>query len=164
MVVLTSPPPSNPLLSTSYVPVGLLEHVPMGINDRPNPYRGRNDLETLMASPFDRVRASPLCHLCAMSEPLAHTHHTIHGAPLVRVHIHIKHQQKTGLDQDLGDAPGPRPRRLPVPAQAQGQLLQQHRTRGHGRQQRVNGPLTICDESWMDHDLIRDGVFIDARE
>lgn len=56
------PPPHRTLVSTptkknSYVPVGLLEHVPMCINDRPSPYRGRNDLETLMASPFDRVRA-----------------------------------------------------------------------------------------------------------
>lgn len=38
------------------MPVGLLEHVPMGINDRPMPFKGRSDLETLLASPFDRVR------------------------------------------------------------------------------------------------------------
>lgn len=33
-----------------YVPIGLLEHLPPSINDRPPAYRGRNDLETLMAS------------------------------------------------------------------------------------------------------------------
>lgn len=34
-----------------YVPVGLLERLPPNINERPPAYRGRNDLETLMASP-----------------------------------------------------------------------------------------------------------------
>ncbi|CAH0558354.1 unnamed protein product [Brassicogethes aeneus] len=34
-----------------YVPVGLLERPPQKINDRPPYYRGRDDLETLMASP-----------------------------------------------------------------------------------------------------------------
>lgn len=33
-----------------YIPVGLLEVLPQQINDRPSPYYGRNDLETLMAS------------------------------------------------------------------------------------------------------------------
>ena len=33
-----------------YVPVGLLEHLPPRIQDRPPRYRGRDDLETLMAS------------------------------------------------------------------------------------------------------------------
>ncbi|KAI9899185.1 hypothetical protein N3K66_005646 [Trichothecium roseum] len=33
-----------------YVPVGLLEYLPPSMNDRPPAYRGRNDLETLMAS------------------------------------------------------------------------------------------------------------------
>ncbi|EQC31521.1 hypothetical protein SDRG_10695 [Saprolegnia diclina VS20] len=33
-----------------YVPVGILEQLPQRINDRPMPYYGRNDLETLMAS------------------------------------------------------------------------------------------------------------------
>jgi len=37
-----------------YIPVGLLEVLPQHINDRPSHYIGRNDLETLMASPFDR--------------------------------------------------------------------------------------------------------------
>ncbi|KAF8771808.1 tRNA-dihydrouridine(47) synthase like protein [Argiope bruennichi] len=34
-----------------YIPVGLLERPPQRINERPPPYFGRNDLETLMASP-----------------------------------------------------------------------------------------------------------------
>ncbi|CAM1321771.1 DUS3L (predicted) [Pycnogonum litorale] len=34
-----------------YVPVGLLENVPQKINERPPKYCGRDDLETLMASP-----------------------------------------------------------------------------------------------------------------
>ncbi|XP_044750763.1 tRNA-dihydrouridine(47) synthase [NAD(P)(+)]-like [Coccinella septempunctata] len=33
-----------------YVPVGLLEQPPQKVNERPPSYRGRNDLETLMAS------------------------------------------------------------------------------------------------------------------
>ena len=33
-----------------YVPVGLLEHLPPSIQDRPPRYRGRDELETLMAS------------------------------------------------------------------------------------------------------------------
>jgi tRNA-dihydrouridine synthase 3 len=33
-----------------YIPVGILEVVPQLINDRPSPFYGRNDLETLMAS------------------------------------------------------------------------------------------------------------------
>ncbi|KAF1814079.1 tRNA-dihydrouridine synthase 3-like protein [Eremomyces bilateralis CBS 781.70] len=36
--------------SWRYTPVGLLEHLPPHIQDRPPRYRGRNDLETLMAS------------------------------------------------------------------------------------------------------------------
>ncbi|ORX88395.1 FMN-linked oxidoreductase [Basidiobolus meristosporus CBS 931.73] len=34
-----------------YIPVGLLEVLPQKINERPPPFVGRNDLETLMASP-----------------------------------------------------------------------------------------------------------------
>lgn len=33
-----------------YVPLGLLEHLPPSMNDRPPPYKGRDDLETLLAS------------------------------------------------------------------------------------------------------------------
>ncbi|KAF4125097.1 tRNA-dihydrouridine synthase 3 [Geosmithia morbida] len=36
--------------SHRYIPVGLLEHLPPNLNDRPPAYRGRNDLETLLAS------------------------------------------------------------------------------------------------------------------
>lgn len=35
-----------------YIPVGLLEVLPQKINERPFPYRGRDDLETLMASSY----------------------------------------------------------------------------------------------------------------
>jgi tRNA-dihydrouridine synthase 3 len=34
-----------------YVPVGLLEYLPPSLNDRPPAFRGRNELETLLASP-----------------------------------------------------------------------------------------------------------------
>ncbi|KAJ3223314.1 tRNA-dihydrouridine(47) synthase [NAD(P)(+)]-like protein [Clydaea vesicula] len=34
-----------------YVPVGLLEVLPQKINERPPPFFGRDDLESLMASP-----------------------------------------------------------------------------------------------------------------
>jgi tRNA-dihydrouridine synthase 3 len=35
-----------------YIPVGILEsNLPQKLNERPPPYFGRNDLETLMASP-----------------------------------------------------------------------------------------------------------------
>jgi len=37
-----------------YVPIGLLEHLPSKINDRPPAYRGRDELETLLASPDSR--------------------------------------------------------------------------------------------------------------
>ena len=45
-----------------YIPVGLLEVLPQRINDRPAPYYGRNDLETLMASDqaVDWVKISEL--------------------------------------------------------------------------------------------------------
>lgn len=36
--------------SHRYVPIGLLEHLPPNIQDRPPAFRGRNELETLMAS------------------------------------------------------------------------------------------------------------------
>ena len=34
-----------------YIPVGLLEHIPQKINEKPPYYFGRDELETLMASP-----------------------------------------------------------------------------------------------------------------
>ncbi|XP_003742527.1 tRNA-dihydrouridine(47) synthase [NAD(P)(+)]-like [Galendromus occidentalis] len=45
-----------------YIPVGLLERLPQRINDRPPLYRGRDDLETLMASPScrDWIRISEM--------------------------------------------------------------------------------------------------------
>lgn len=33
-----------------YVPVGIMEHLPPKINDRPPPWQGRNDMETLLGS------------------------------------------------------------------------------------------------------------------
>ena len=36
--------------SCRYVPIGLLEHLPPKINERPPAYKGRNELETLLAS------------------------------------------------------------------------------------------------------------------
>lgn len=33
-----------------YVPLGILEHLPARLNDRPPPYKGRDELETLLAS------------------------------------------------------------------------------------------------------------------
>ncbi|RCH92777.1 tRNA-dihydrouridine(47) synthase [NAD(P)(+)]-like protein [Rhizopus stolonifer] len=45
-----------------YIPVGILERLPQSMNERPPPYIGRNDLETLMASPLasDWVKISEL--------------------------------------------------------------------------------------------------------
>jgi tRNA-dihydrouridine synthase 3 len=37
--------------SCRYVPIGLLEHLPPQMNDRPPAFRGRNELETLLSSP-----------------------------------------------------------------------------------------------------------------
>ena len=45
-----------------YVPIGLLERLPARINEKPPPFHGRDELETLMASPraSDWVRVSEL--------------------------------------------------------------------------------------------------------
>lgn len=45
-----------------YVPVGLLEVLPPRINDRPPPFIGRSELETLLSSPAseDWVKVSEL--------------------------------------------------------------------------------------------------------
>ncbi|KAI8878100.1 FMN-linked oxidoreductase [Backusella circina FSU 941] len=45
-----------------YIPLGLLEHPPQHMNERPPPFQGRNDLETLMASPVsaDWVKLSEM--------------------------------------------------------------------------------------------------------
>lgn len=44
------------------MPIGLLERMPAQMNERPPAYHGRNELETLLASPFceDWVRISEL--------------------------------------------------------------------------------------------------------
>ena len=50
-----------------YVPVGILEHLPPNIQDRPPAWRGRNDLETLMASDnymdWIKIRYASRAHL-----------------------------------------------------------------------------------------------------
>lgn len=45
-----------------YVPIGILEHVPVRMNDRPPPFGGRDALETLLSSPSasDWVRISEM--------------------------------------------------------------------------------------------------------
>ncbi|WVR04927.1 hypothetical protein IAU60_001939 [Kwoniella sp. DSM 27419] len=45
-----------------YVPIGLLERLPPMLNERPPAYRGRNELETLLSSPFagDWVKISEM--------------------------------------------------------------------------------------------------------
>ncbi|KAK1924549.1 putative tRNA dihydrouridine synthase [Papiliotrema laurentii] len=45
-----------------YIPIGLLERLPPKLNERPPAYRGRNELETLLASPFagDWVKISEM--------------------------------------------------------------------------------------------------------
>ena len=59
-----------------YVPVGLLERLPAKMNDRPYPFKGRDDLETLLASSnsADWVKISEMflgpsgmygCHRCS---------------------------------------------------------------------------------------------------
>ncbi|EXJ87303.1 tRNA-dihydrouridine synthase 3 [Capronia epimyces CBS 606.96] len=52
-----------------YVPVGLLEYLPPNIQDRPPRYRGRDDLETLMASDNykDWIKIRQVCS-CPFSE------------------------------------------------------------------------------------------------
>ncbi|PKI82890.1 Dus3p [Malassezia vespertilionis] len=45
-----------------YIPIGILEHVPVRMNDRPKPFQGRDPLESLLSSPSaqDWVRVSEL--------------------------------------------------------------------------------------------------------
>jgi len=45
-----------------YIPIGLLERLPPMLNERPPAYRGRNELETLLSSPFsgDWVKISEM--------------------------------------------------------------------------------------------------------
>ncbi len=45
-----------------YIPIGLLETLPPRLNERPPAYRGRNELETLLRSPFsgDWVKVSEM--------------------------------------------------------------------------------------------------------
>jgi len=61
--------------SCRYVPIGVLERYPQRMNDKPLPYHGRDDMETLMASPnsndWIRIRyvsrRGRCCHLAAAS-------------------------------------------------------------------------------------------------
>ncbi|KAF8846799.1 tRNA-dihydrouridine(47) synthase [NAD(P)(+)] [Acephala macrosclerotiorum] len=48
--------------SHRYIPVGLLAHLPPSLQDRPPAYRGRSDLETLLASPnfMDWIKISEM--------------------------------------------------------------------------------------------------------
>jgi tRNA-dihydrouridine synthase 3 len=43
-----------PPASHRYIPIGLLEHLPGKINERAPPFKGRNELETLLASSDSR--------------------------------------------------------------------------------------------------------------
>jgi len=45
-----------------YIPIGLLERLPAKLNERPPAYKGRNELETLLSSPFagDWVKISEM--------------------------------------------------------------------------------------------------------
>lgn len=49
-----------------YVPIGILEHLPPSLQDRPPAWRGRNDLETLLGSDnykdWIRIRYAPFPH------------------------------------------------------------------------------------------------------
>lgn len=58
-----------------YIPAGLLERLPQRINQRPLPYVGRDDLETLMGSPSaaDWVRLTEML--------LGPAHDNFHFAP-----------------------------------------------------------------------------------
>jgi len=66
-----------------YVPIGLLEHVPVRMNDRPPPFQGRDSLESLLSSPSaaDWVRISemflgpapPNWHFLRTCAPHTHT-------------------------------------------------------------------------------------------
>ena len=51
-----------------YIPIGLLERLPQKVNERPPDYFGRNDLETMMASPDSRdwvkIRCGPSVSCC----------------------------------------------------------------------------------------------------
>ena len=66
-----------------YVPIGLLEHVPVRMNDRPPPCPGRDSLDSLLRSPraADWVRISemflgpapPNWHFLRTCAPHTHT-------------------------------------------------------------------------------------------
>ena len=91
--------------SCRYVPIGLLEHLPPRLGDRPPAYRGRNELETLLSSPnykdWIKIRlvlneASPFhsAPLYATTTPLhSHgtSHHYLHGHHIFCSHIWHNH-------------------------------------------------------------------------
>ncbi len=52
----------------------------MGINDRPSPFKGRSDLETLMASPFDRVGEGLFGFVLPETRVDVHVQHACVGA------------------------------------------------------------------------------------
>lgn len=54
--------------SCRYVPIGLLEVLPPRINERPPPFKGRNDLETMMSSGNykDWIKIRYVCHASCM--------------------------------------------------------------------------------------------------
>ena len=74
-----------------YVPVGLLEYLPPRLNERPPPYKGRNELETLLASTdykdWIRIRYVPLVSLLCCFLLISYCCHIIIDACAQYSHI-----------------------------------------------------------------------------